>query len=87
MEGILATKSDRKIRPIGPAHSSRASATDVISREPIHVSRIGERRDVLVGASSRLGSQQRVRLSGAVCAGLSEIAEDWGLQFMIGRDS
>jgi hypothetical protein len=45
-----------------------------------------DRRDLLLGASARLGSARRLRLSGAAFAGLSSTAEDWGLQFMLGRE-
>ena len=43
------------------------------------------RRDVMLGASKRLGARGQVRVSGAVYAGLSETAEDWGSQLTLGR--
>jgi len=45
-----------------------------------------DRRDLLLGTSARVGTKKRIRLSGAVYAGLSETAEDWGLQFMLGHE-
>ncbi len=44
-----------------------------------------DRRDVMLGAATRLGANKRYRISGAAFGGISSTAEDWGLQLLLGR--